>query len=283
MYSGLLCQHSCKHMLEDHLIMEPGQPLCSLSLAVAATGRRVTINSGSQKQVSKNGGGCVLITPLSKGTYSMPNVPTAKLNTTLQGASPLLSKVLVKVASKDGPISSGKMFTLRDLDITTILTCEDLKDAIKRQLTDDIVDSDFDVGYVEGSSVVRIRNRRDLEEVWSCISKSKGKVMLWCDGLSNTKESRKRPRSNGVSVVNTKKKVPDKADKEQKVQQLVDSLKEKHLSDYTPMQFRIWAEMVASGMYCSMDNPPNTTMFTRAGSGTPSRNVPVSRALMRQL
>ena len=270
-------------MLEDHLIMEPGQPLCSLSLAVAATGRRVTINSGSQKQVSKNGGGCVLITPLSKGTYSMPNVPTAKLNTTLQGASPLLSKVLVKVASKDGPISSGKMFTLRDLDITTILTCEDLKDAIKRQLTDDIVDSDFDVGYVEGSSVVRIRNRRDLEEVWSCIAKSKGKVMLWCDGLSNTKESRKRPRSNGVSVVNTKKKVPDKADKEQKVQQLVDSLKEKHLSDYTPMQFRIWAEMVASGMYCSMDNPPNTTMFTRAGSGTPSRNVPVSRALMRQL
>ncbi len=54
-------------------------------------------------------------------------------------------------------------------------------------------------------------------------------------------------------MVNTKKKVPDKADKEQKakeqkVQQLVDSLKEKHLSDYTPMQFRIWAEMVASGI-----------------------------------
>lgn len=165
------------------LIMEPGQPSCSLSLAVAATGRRVTINSGSQKQVSKNDDGCVL------GTYSMPNVPTAKLNTTLQGASPLLSKVLVKVASKDGPISSGKMFTVRDLDITTIFTCEDLKDAIKRQLTDDIVDSDFDVGYVEGSSVVRIRNRRDLEEVWSCINnpKTKGKVMLWCDGLSNTK------------------------------------------------------------------------------------------------
>lgn len=284
--SAQLQAHASKY-LEDHLIMEPGQPLCSLSLAVAATGRRVTINSGSKKQVSKNGGGCVLITPLSKGTYSMPNVPTAKLNTTLQGASPLLSKVLVNVASKDGPISSGKMFTLRDLDITAILTCEDLKgedlkDAIKRQLTDDIVDSDFDVGYVEGSSVVRIRNRRDLEEVWSCIAKSKGKVMLWCDGLSNTKESRKRPRSDGVSVVNKKKKVPDKADKEQKVQQLVDSLKEKHLSDYTPMQFRIWAEMVASGMYCSMDNPPNTTMFTRAGSGTPSRKkdyVPVARAL----
>ncbi len=81
-------------------------------------------------------------------------MPTAKSNTTLQGASPLLSKVLVKVASKDGPI---RMFTLRDLNITAILTCEDLKDAIKRQLTDDIVDSDFDVGYVEGSSVVRIR------------------------------------------------------------------------------------------------------------------------------
>ena len=31
-----------------------------------------------------------------------------------------------------------------------------------------------------------------------------------------------------------------------------------------------------------MDNPPNTTMFTRAGSGTPPQkkdNVPVARAL----
>ena len=39
------------------------------------------------------------------------------------------------------------------------------------------------------------------------------------------------------------------------------------------MQFRILAEMVTSAcaiyyMYCSMDNLPNTTMFTRAGCVT---------------
>ena len=55
-----------------------------------------------------------------------------------------------------------------------------------------------------------------------------------------------------------------------------------HGSNYTPMQYRIWAEMATSGMHCCMDNPPNTTMFTRASSGTQSRkkdNVLVARVL----
>ena len=37
------------------------------------------------------------------------------------------------------------------------------------------------------------------------------------------------------------------------------------------MQYRIWGEMVAGGLHIDTDNPPNTTMFARAGGGTPSR------------
>ena len=97
------------------------------------------------------------------------------------------------------------MFTLCDLDTTSILSCKDLKQAIRRQLSDDIIDN-FDVRYMEGSSVVRIRNGCDLEEVWSCIRNpgSKCKMILWCDGLSKNKESRKRPRIDEIPERNTK-------------------------------------------------------------------------------
>ena len=50
------------------------------------------------------------------------------------------------------------------------------------------------------------------------------------------------------------------------------------------MQYHIilWAEMGTSGMHCSMDHPPHTTVFTRSGNSTPSikkDNVPVAWAL----
>lgn len=37
------------------------------------------------------------------------------------------------------------------------------------------------------------------------------------------------------------------------------------------MQICIWTEMIAAGMYCNTGDPPNTTMFSRAGEVTPSR------------
>ena len=141
---------------------------------------------------------------------------------------------------------------------TSIESCDDLMEVLTRQLSEDIIDGNFDVGYLEGSTVLRLRNGHDLE-VWSCIRKSgsKSKVMLWCDGLAMIKESRKHSRSDEKPEGNTRKKQPDR---EQKVQQLVDTLKGTHESNYSTMQFRIWAEMIASGMVSSMDEPPNTAV-----------------------
>ena len=35
---------------------------------------------------------------------------------------------------------------------------------------------------------------------------------------------------------------------------------------YTPMQFRICAEMIIGGIHASHDEPPSTTMFSQSGS-----------------
>ena len=62
-----------------------------------------------------------------------------------------------------------------------------------------------------------------------------------------------------------KKAKSSREDKENKVQDIVDHLKEQHGSKFTMMQLRIWAEMIVGGMYSSREDPPNTTMFVRAG------------------
>ena len=50
-----------------------------------------------------------------------------------------------------------------------------------------------------------------------------------------------------------------------------------------PMQLHIWAEMIVSAIHSSIEDPPNTTMFVRAGGGTPykkkDQQVPVAQAL----
>ena len=35
-------------------------------------------------------------------------------------------------------------------------------------------------------------------------------------------------------------------------------------------RYRIWSEVYANGMHTDLDNPPNNSMFKRAGSNTPN-------------
>ena len=56
-------------------------------------------------------------------------------------------------------------------------------------------------------------------------------------------------------------------DKDKKVQ-TIDQLTGKHGDkSYTPMQYRVWAEMYLGGVHPSLDTPPTSTMFNRAGGG----------------
>ena len=170
------------------------------------------------------------------------------------------------------------MFTIRNVNAN--IHCDKLKDLIRRQLSDDITTDDFDVGFFDGSNTIRIRTKEDLAEVWGEMQK-KSKITLWCDGLiiqgKNT-DTQKRTKDVDTDEGTSCKKKPDR---EGKVQEIVENLKAKHASLYTAMQMRIWAEMITSGMYSRMDEPPNTSMFIRAGgkSVSHSKQTPVMQAI----
>ena len=106
--------------------------------------------------------------------------------------------------------------------------------------------------------------------MWSEL-RSTAKLVLWCDGLQGESSAKcKQKRGHGCESDDdeqgaTKKRKTKSQDKEEQVQDIVDTLKEKHGSKFTVMQLRIWAEMIAGSIHMSTDDPPGTSMFVRAG------------------
>ena len=106
----------------------------------------------------------------------------------------MLLKAMLKGGNKD-----GKTFTICDVDTAAISSCDDMKMLIREQLSEDIVTEDFDIGFVNGSSVIRIRNKEDLSDVWAALRKPGNKMTLWCDGLVERRaNSRKRVQGEDV-------------------------------------------------------------------------------------
>ena len=156
------------------------------------TGRRpvlhvvnaVTVNNGASRQV--------LVTPLS--TTPPPSYFSSSSTRTLQRPISQASTSMAPTASSDDfvdkimirveSIKSSKVFrnfTLRGININIVNCCEELKKLIRDQLNDKIISRDFDIGYIQGTKVVRIRSRLDLQEFWQSYRKSS--LILWCDGL----------------------------------------------------------------------------------------------------
>lgn len=200
----------------------------------------------------------------------------------LAAASPtrIIEKATLRAVSQGAVYKkeSAKSFILRSIDCSKVISCGDLKGVIQQQLKQDVISGDFDVGYVQGTNVIRVRSRQDIQEMWPEVVK--GKIMLWCDGLRGNKTSagrlkRKLSEFEGEELddddedplfgTTKKKRQPATRSKEGEVQEYVDSLKGKHGTTFTPMQLRIWGEMMVSGLHNSTDDPPNTSMFLRAG------------------
>ena len=82
-----------------------------------------------------------------------------------------------------------------------------------------------------------------------------------------------------------KKKVSE--EREECVQTTVKKLKEKHGSKFTQMQVRIWSGMIAGNIHSSLEEPPKSSMFVRAGKeGTVDKrknegNSPMADALTK--
>ena len=211
----------------------------------------------------------VFVTPLSR----VPRYPSSPRDVAAAPDSQpshdqritAFDKILVKAVVK-GAQKQGKVFTLRKVHPAKIVTCADLKLIIRQQLKEEIVANDFEVGFMSGTTVVQIRTTEDLSELWSDLRKTGSKVMLWCDGLRGKTVSRKRSCSTEKPEARPSK--GKKEDNASRVEEIVEDLKCTHGSNFSPMQIRIWGEMIAAGMHCSTDNPPNTSMFLRAGGSS---------------
>ena len=217
----------------------------------------------------------------------MPPLRVQQENVVPASAS-LVDKVLLKAVSKEA--KNQKVFTLRNIDSGAMNSCDDVRKLIRAQLEADMISHEFDVGLVSGSSVISIRTKADLEDFWSDVRMGK-RAMLWCDGLkaaaAATKKNRHKKRIADADLemsvesgcesdqddllfgqtVRKKRKGAAKEEREGRVQQTIKLLKEKHGAAFNPMQIRIWSEMVAGDLHSNLDNPPTTSMFTRAGDG----------------
>ena len=127
---------------------------------------------------------------------------------------------------------------------------------IKKQLCDDvIVWEEFDVGYINNEKAISIRTADDLQEVWKEIKAQDDKMQLWCDGLKTgqpreeqTRKKRKRVNSDDDDSDDDHPKKSAREQRDEKLKQAVETLNEKHGSNYTTMQYHIWSELYASCM-----------------------------------
>ena len=180
-----------------------------------------------------------------------------------------------------------RVFCLRNIKLSFQ---EDIKRANKSQLQDDIIAGEFDIGIVSGSHVISLRSQADLHELSTEIQMGKNPV-LWCNGLkkkscetaaASVTENKKRKRGNSCvkSSESTtdfaklpQKKKSRQEEKEELVESTIKKLKEKHGTRFTPMQVRIWSEMITGDLYVSLDDPPKTSMFARAGGEGSSAGI----------
>ena len=111
-------------------------------------------------------------------------------------------------------------------------TCQDLKALIRAQPKQDIAD-DFDVGFLQGNTVVSIRSEEDLSAVWGSIKN----VTLWCDGLRSVLKATTGSHTRSLEVdsddeseeLGRKGKGKKKKNKqEEKVEMVESTMKEKH-------------------------------------------------------
>lgn len=163
---------------------------CNLSVTVngglpAPSGR---LTEGEKKVVT--------ITPLPPGFHlpvtNRPLAPSAVARRVQppKGNCMVLNKIFLKAVGNSNA-KDVKTFTVRNVDTSTVQSVSDLKKVIRNTLHDDITTKDFDVGYIQGSAVVRIRSKDDLSEMWSEL-KSKSNVSMWCDGLVSSKNLAER-------------------------------------------------------------------------------------------
>ena len=179
-----------------------------------------------------------------------------------------------------------KIFMLRNLSASHFSSLDCLKGQISSQLGESVVsaDGEYDVGYMKGTSRLCIHSEVDLDEIWGKILRGVG-CTLWCDGLAPQEKSKSVSKrlyydgsdsdsENLYPLPQKKKKTSAIEEKNQRVQELIRSIQDKHGEKFTKIQYRLWAEMIDVGTHKSLDEAPSVPMFTsKGGRQTPSSTL----------
>ena len=188
----------------------------------------VTVNNTMMNNSASNqsSAGRVLITPLRYAPLPVA-VPGDTLPHVLSRLNNI-TKIMLKAVSKDKK-GAFKMFQLRNINPREVVSNSTLVTLIRSQLEDDIIEDHFDVGYISGANVVSIRNKDGLAEVWGNVNKGVN-VTLWCDGLKMSgMKSNKRQTVVGDAGGSKRLQV----DRQDRVQEIVDTLQKQHKEKFT--------------------------------------------------
>ena len=168
--------------------------------------------------------------------------------------------------------SEYKTYTLRNLTGHSFADLGKLKGEITSQLGEKVSsDPDFSVGYYKGQTRFWIRDDADVKYVGTIFNQGNA-CTLWCDAASLVPQKRKQRRESADSSdeqsdseskgKSKKKKMSAMEERKEHVEEVKSELREKHGASYTPLQYTLWAEMVAVGTHKSLEDPPQVQMFT---------------------
>ena len=124
----------------------------------------------------------------------------------------MLDKLLFKAVHRGG--KEFKLFALRNVDVGK--GCDNMKSMIRKQLQDDIVESDFDVGMDNGGKVISLRTQAAIMvELWSDIQRGKN-CQIWFDGLKFDTDVNATVKDSRRQVTGSKREAPESAKKDSK-------------------------------------------------------------------
>lgn len=103
-----------------------------------------------------------------------------------------------------------------------------------------------------------------MENMYETYCDPQLEVNLLCDGHSST-QAHDTENTKGIST-GLKRRVQDECvskwtSAHEEVENIMDSLQERHKDKYPAIQFRLWANMLQLGTHRDYENPPNSPTF----------------------
>ena len=164
---------------------------------------------------------------------------------------------------------------------------EDIRDCIRSECADHVPeDEEFGIGYYKGrgSAKIWIKDKEDVASMYSDHSNST-EISIWCDGIDDSQGigSKRKATTNKEERPSKRQAIREEVD------ELFAQLQEKHGSEYTAAQLRLWANMLQVGTHRDTDKPPNVPMFgrhtqsRRTGSSVNDALSSIAEGVMRAL